>query len=124
MNPIIKKQLQQLETTHRFKIDGKEANHIPDEFSEIIFEKDTVSVKDTIIVTFEDYFLRPYKGFDFHQKWNNDIAPFAKKMYGNIVKETEKMYLLNVHTETSTDIWQGWCPKKSCKIVNIKQGDN
>ena len=122
INKIIQQQLKLL-TTVPFKVDGEKRDVLPESFKEIVFEQDISSVhKDNIIVIFEDYIIKPFKGFDLHQKWNNNIPPYDKKMYGNIIKETEKMYQLDVHSETSNHKWIGWCPKKSCKIIKI--GDN
>ena len=69
-----------------------------------------------IKVIFEDYFITGFPGFDFHEKFNNNIPPFDKVMYGKIIKETDRMYYFDLHTETSDKQWMGWCPNKSCTI--------
>ena len=40
-------------------------------------------------------------------------------MYGKIVKETEKMYYFELHSESKDNNWSGWCPKKSCRVINM-----
>lgn len=74
--------------------------------------------KQEIKVIFENYIIHPFNGFDFHDKFNNGKPPFDKVMYGEILRETEKMYYLRLHTETNIEkYWVGWCPKKSCTII-------
>ena len=83
----------------------------------VTFSKDNNATdEEEYKVIFEDYFITGFDGFDFHKKWNNDIPPFEKIMFGKIEKETEKMYYLNVYNTSHTKQWTGWCPKKSCKI--------
>lgn len=115
MNDILKAQLNKL-TAFNFTVDGQHTAVIPDDFKEIIFFKNTEKPQDSICVVFEDYIVTPFDGFDFHDKFNHGNPPYNKVMYGNIEKETEKMYYLSVHSSTSDVIWSGWCPKKSCKI--------
>ena len=96
----------------RFKSDAE----IPDYFKEVVFprnEQKTFTVK----VIFADYFVRPFPGFDFHEKWNNGIPPHDTTMYGNILKETNGMWYMEVHSLSNSSIWVGWCPKKCCTII-------
>ena len=87
-------------------------------FSEITFKKRNADkhAVDSIRVVFEDYIIKPFDGFDLHEKWNNGIAPYSKIMYGKIIKETAGMYMFTLHSEFSDKTWTGWCPKKSCEI--------
>ena len=89
---------------------------MPDYFKEVVFprnEQKTFTVK----VVFVDYFIAPFKGFDFHEKWNNGVPPYSMIMYGNILKETNGMYYMELHSASNTDVWRGWCPKKCCTIT-------
>ena len=115
MNKILKKQLEILTKKYPFETDGVEGE-VSDDFSQIVFKKGDKEVSNDIKVIFESYFVTGFPGFDFHDKWNNGVAPFDKVMYGKILKETEKMYYLELHTETNEKQWTGWCPKKSCTI--------
>ena len=87
-------------------------------FSEITFKKRNADKQavDSIRVVFEDYIIKPFDGFDLHEKWNNGVAPYSKIMYGKIIKETAGMYMFTLHSEFSDKTWTGWCPKKSCEI--------
>ena len=117
MNEILKRQIQKLIATYPFKIDGRQEKDLPKSFSSIVFLRDgSVKRESEIRVTFENYFITGFPGFDFHDKWNNGIAPFDKVMYGKILKETEKMYYFELHAETGDKCWTGWCPKKSCTV--------
>lgn len=104
---------------HRFDVDGVPSDIVPDDFNKIVFYKSDSKSADEVRVVFEDYIIKPFVGFDFHDKFNNGVPPYSKVMYGKITKETEKMYQFSLHSETSTSIWNGWCPKKSCSVVRI-----
>lgn len=120
MNSIIKEQLSKLEQ-YVCEVDGKSTSHVEDDFTTVVF-KDVNGAKMTetkvaeIRVIFEDYIIHPYAGFDFHTKFNNNVAPPNKSMHGTILKETEKMLYMNL-TDDNGKVWIGWCPKKSCHIV-------
>lgn len=116
MNNIIKQQLNKLKDYPHI-VDGTYTIDIPDNFNSIIFKKNNIKSNNTIQVIFEDYIIKPFEGFDLHEKFNNGIAPYEKCMYGTIVKETEKMYYFDIHTSDNTKNWCGWIPKKSCKII-------
>lgn len=87
-------------------------------FEKIVFKQNTSTPKEVKVV-FSDYIIHPYDGFDLHEKWNNNIAPPFATMYGSIVQETNGMYRFNLHDENYEKTWQGWCPKKSCVVINI-----
>lgn len=93
---------------------------VPDYFQDVVIPRSN-DLSMTIRVEFADYFIKPFEGFDFHEKWNNGVPPFSKVMYGNILKETNGMWYFELHPATSTNIWRGWCPKKSCTVTNIKE---
>lgn len=118
MNKTIFEQLDMLKTLE-FQVDGKPSKDFPESFSEIVFFKSGKNLEDVSEKTFsfENYIIRPYVGFDFHDKFNKGIAPPEQVMNGFIVKETEKMYYLKLHSNLTNKIWEGWCPKKSVKIT-------
>lgn len=116
MNKILLDQLQKLATAH-FDVDGKSGKdfNFSKPFSEILFYRKNNDNNEVKII-FEDYIINPFNGFDFHEKWNNNIPPYSKTMYGKIEKETKGMYYFKGHSETDDKIWEGWVPKKSCII--------
>lgn len=118
MNKIIAEQLNMLKNLE-FQVDGIPSKEFPDSFSEVTFIKNGTQLADTSdkIVTFADYIINPYEGFDFHKKFNHDVPPPEQLMYGIIEKETEKMYYFNLKNSDGTKHWMGWCPKKSCKVT-------
>lgn len=103
----------------RHCVDGVEQSGFPEEFNNVIFYKNTSSNGDKVRVTFMDYIIKPFEGFDFHEKWNNNIPPPSKVMFGEIVEERERMYKFKLHPPTSPAIWEGWCPKKSCTVMEL-----
>lgn len=120
MNNTIKQQLDMLKTLE-FQVDGKPSKDFPEFFNEVIFKKNIADIKlyDTSEkqIVFKDYFIHPFEGFDFHQKFNKGAEPPTDAvMYGTILKETDKMFYLKVHTFDAKKFWEGWCPKKSCTI--------
>lgn len=118
MNKTIFEQLDMLKTLE-FQVDGKPSKDFPESFSEIVFFKSGKNLEDVSEKTFsfESYIVKPYAGFDFHDKFNKGIAPPEQVMNGFIVKETEKMYYLKLHSNLTNRIWEGWCPKKSVKVT-------
>lgn len=117
MNNTIKQQLEMLKTLD-FQVDGKPSKEFPESFFEIVFFKENKKEDNGKTFMFEDYMIKPFKGFDFHDKFNKGIAPPEKTMYGSIVKETEKMYYLKLESLISNKTWEGWSPKKSVKILS------
>lgn len=118
MNPLIKQQLNRLAVVYRATADGVFTQTIPDTAKKVIFlSANTQSEsKPKYRVTFESYFVMGFPGFDFHEKFNKGVAPPSVVMYGEIVRETEKMYYFKLKGETGTVHWEGYCPKKSCKV--------
>lgn len=118
MNKVILDQLDMLKTLE-FQVDGKPSKDFPESFSEIVFSKSGKNLIDVTEKTFsfEKYIVQPYEGFDFHDKFNKGVAPPEQVMQGYVVKETEKMYYLKLHSSLSNKIWEGWCPKKSVKVT-------
>ena len=118
MNSILKEQLKILnQLTH--SVDGIPGKDIPDDFNEVVFNrtcnlelKSTQKEQATFI--FEKYIVKPFEGFDFHDKFNNGIAPPDIVMGGTVERETEKMYYINANSPAGT--WSGWVPKKSVRV--------
>ncbi len=123
MNPSNKHILTQVRRINslRYEVDGNSCSAIPDNFHTITFFKGKAeldSSKEEKTFVFENYIVKPFEGFDFHDKFNKGIAPFDKVMYGFIIRETEKMYLLRLRNGLGNKVWEGFCPKKSVKILN------
>lgn len=113
--------LEQLSKLSEIKhsVDGVERDDFPDDFKNIVFHQNTSSAGDKVKVVFMDYIIKPFDGFDFHEKWNDNVPPPSKVMYGEIVENREKMYKFRLHPPTSSTIWEGWCPKKSCTVTEL-----
>lgn len=119
MNEIIKEQLNRL-INYNFYIDDKQVAIIPDDFNSLIIKKQGNTSTDSIKVIFENYFIdKKFKDFTFHDKFNKGIIPYAKVLYGEILKESEKMIYFKGHSDSSSEIWEGWIPRKSCTIVHL-----
>lgn len=147
MNKLVQEQLNLLSNNLSFIVDDKNSSMIPSSFDHIIFKHSSSSLKDfeDRVIIFEDYIIKPFEGFDFHNKFNNGTPPPFKYMKGKVVKETEKMYYLDVkanvfksnfcnhclkkgtfdylcdncsklYKDVCNVTWKGWCPKKSCTI--------
>lgn len=117
MNKTILTQLNMLKTLE-FQVDGKSSKEIPESFSNIVFLKNgNKKLISEITVVFKDYIVKPYQGFDFHDKFNKGVPPPEKIMFGCILKETEKMYFLKLRTKDNSKTWSGWCPRKSLEII-------
>ena len=115
---ILLNQLQKLQTAH-FKIDDGECKDFSVPFKEVIFYKRN-SPSSTVKISFADYFVHPFSGFDFHEKWNDGVAPPCNVLYGQIDKETKGMYHFVGNNEYCSVEWSGWVPKKSCEIEEVK----
>lgn len=107
----MREQLKQLIAAH-----FNSSVEVPEDFTDVTFPRTSTPTEPIIKVVFADYIIKPFKGFDFHDKFNDGVPPYNKVMYGKIIKETPGMYYFEVRSETSNDMWRGWCPKKSCTI--------
>ena len=83
MNEILKQQIMQiLKTGARFKVNGVLERDFPESFSSVVFMREEHHKEENEIkVIFENYFITGFPGFDFHDKWNNGVAPYDKVMY-------------------------------------------
>lgn len=105
-------------SNQRYSVNNS-SNSLDEYFTEVVFNKkgnDNDGNNGMVKIVFEDYIITPFNGFDFHDKWNNGVAPYSRVMYGKIVQETKGMYKFEAHSESSDKEWVGWCPKKSCTI--------
>lgn len=108
MTETLKKELEKLNNLNPIynndSVFFKKINNIPNNQNQIFR------------VIFADYIIKPFEGFDFHTKFNNNIAPPENIMYGEIIQTTEKMYKFKLKTSDGSKHWEGWCPKKSCRL--------
>lgn len=119
MNNIIKEQLNRL-NNYNFYINNKQVTIIPDDFDSLIIKRQGDISADSIKIIFENYFIdKKFKDFTFHDKFNKGIIPYAKILYGEILKESEKMIYFKGHSDSSSEIWEGWIPRKSCIIAHL-----
>lgn len=119
MNDILKVQLQKCSNLE-FKVDGKVSTAIPEDFEEIVFMKQMSKDEKPVLDTkfeFVDWFIHPSPSFDFHKQWNGNNPPPSKVMFGKILKETEKMLLVDLYDSMSNN-WTGWIIKKCVTITN------
>jgi len=117
MTKILKEQILKL-LNNDYKSSTTEEQIESEQVKDIIFYKKLNNSVKKYKVIFEDYIVRPFEGFDFHDKFNHGNTPPSGVMYGIIIKETEKMYYFNLSTD-SLESWSGWCPKKSCKVFSL-----
>ena len=146
MHKILTEQLDLLKM-YKFTVDGKISTEIPDDFDSIIFYKtgNSPTMQEKQII-FKDYMVKPFTGFDFNVKFNKGINPPLLVMFGEVIKESDKMYYIKVHAkemlttacthcftpgtvnllcdnckqlfkDINTIHWEGWVPKKSCTII-------
>ena len=119
MNNIVKTQLELLSKTLDFQVDGVTSKELPESFSKIVFIKSNKQLSDNALeklFVFEDYFVKPSKTFNFHDKFNNGVPPPEQTLQGFILKETDKMFYISAHTFDNKKFWMGWVPKKSVRI--------
>lgn len=104
-------------TIFPFEVDGETLTDIPETAKTVVFRKrGNAPEEKELKVTFKPYFVTGFDRFDFHEKFNKGIYPPTTVMYGYIIKETEKMYYVALHTEMNDKTWDGWVPKKSCVV--------
>lgn len=116
INKVILEQLEMLKTLE-FQVDGKLSKDVPKSFSNIVFLKSDkqVVVENEHRIVFEPYVIQPFMD-DFHNKFNNGHRPPDLVTFGNVLKESEKMYYIQVRNVSNTKTFIGWIPKKSMRI--------
>ena len=119
LNKTILEQLNLLKELN-FNIDGIDTDVIPSDFSKIVFYKSDKQLNSLIgsnvTIVFEKYILKSYMD-DFHNKFNNGCRPTQLIMHGKILKETEKMYYIDVVDNKNESNFVGWIPKKSMRVL-------
>lgn len=76
------------------------------------------------LLRLEPYILNPPEGFSLHDNWNKGIKPTHEFIKAEVCEVMGKMIKVNsvgfdYKTQTDTDdIWEGWLPSKSIKIVS------
>lgn len=65
----------------------------------------------------EDYIIHPYPGFTLHDNWNGGIIPTDKQMHILILNNMGKMIKVQAKGINNNKLWEGWLPKKSCKLI-------
>ena len=88
------------------------------EATERKFER-PVSVGDTIYkITVRQYMTRPSAvGFDFMQKWNDNIPMPMRTMVGTVEKETSGMVYMHLHGDITSKVTQ-YCMRCGKAITN------
>ncbi|WP_300924666.1 hypothetical protein [uncultured Clostridium sp.] len=99
MNEYIEEQLKKTKTVSFYNKDGKQItlDNLKDKTYLIIKQKDfSNKQEDLLLFTFEDYLIKPFNGFDFHEKFNRGINIPLKVMQGRILRTVGKMYYIKV----------------------------
>lgn len=115
MNKFIKDQLS--------KVRYASVPEFNDSTTELLIPKGEVKpeaefvVNNYYLVEFEDYILYPFEGFTLHENWNNGKAPVDKRMNIEVLQIMGKMIKIHGVGETTHNMWEGWIPKKSMKIL-------
>lgn len=121
MNPLIKDQLSKVQRAVLSEYDD-DSTHITVERG-VVRATSCLQVDHCYLISVEDYILNPPEGFTLHTNWNNNVAPKHKFMKVDVTKIMGKMVCVNsvgvdmkTHTDTR-DMWTGWLPQKSIKII-------
>ena len=116
MGRVRNNQINQLIRKYPYTIERESEDENSPVVSVTFYRNENLQEESEIKVVFQDYFITGFPGFDFHTKYNNNIAPYERIMYGKIIDEKTNMYKFDLHNEACTKHWVGWCPKKSCTI--------
>ena len=121
MNPLIKDQLSKIQRLNVPSYD--------DSTTQLTLTKNDIKVVESLqedhcyLISVDDYILNPPEGFTLHTNWNNNTYPKHKimkidvtKIMGKMVKVNSMGYDMKNQTDT-TDMWTGWLPQKSIKII-------
>lgn len=116
MGKVRNNQINQLIRKYSYSVERENGDETSPVVSVTFYRNENTSENSVVKVVFQDYFITGFPGFDFHTKYNNNIAPYEKVMYGKILEEKSNMYKFELHNEACTKQWTGWCPKKSCTV--------
>lgn len=99
MNEFIKEQLKKTKAVSFYDKDDNQISkdELDDQTVLVIKQKDfNNNQEDLLLFTFEDYLIKPFSDFDFHEKFNGGINIPLKVMQGRIIKTVGKMYFIKV----------------------------
>ena len=123
MNKVVEEQLKKV----------KVANLPPynEDTLHLVIPKSNTEVKSDLVVgncyllQLEDYIVKPFDGFSLHDNWNKGIPPKHNFVKAEIVQIMGKMVKINsigydfMSKVDTTDVWEGWVPRKSFKILEV-----
>ena len=123
MNLVVEEQLSKVKIANLPPYD-ENTTHL------IIPKKDGLSQFEFVvgamyIVQLEDYIVKPNKGFNLHDNWNNGIPPSSNVLKIQVLQIMGKMIQVSsvgfdvTNNIELGDTWEGWLPKKSIKIINM-----
>lgn len=121
MNPLIKKQLEKLKfLIGRWDENTTKINILQNEAGSLYLKQGMC-----YLIKVEDYIVHPFDGFNLHDNWNKGTHPnhiFMKceveQIMGKMVKVNTVGYDYQNQLDTN-DIWSGWLPEKSIKILEV-----
>lgn len=99
MNELIKEQLLKTKCVSFYDKEGQQVpfNEIDKQDTLIVKPKKPRASSDSLLLfTFEDYLIKPFSGFDFHERFNKGINIPLKVMQGKIIRTIGKMYYIKV----------------------------
>ena len=85
--------------------------------SDLSQAEESLQEKKFYTIELADYILHPYDNFNLHIQWNNGIAPKDKILNVEVVKILGNMIKVSGCGTYSSNIWTGWLPISSIKIV-------
>lgn len=97
MNEYIEEQLKKARAVSFYDKDGNQISldNLSDQTYLIVKQKDFSKKQDEVLLfTFEDYLIKPFSGFDFHEKFNRGINIPLKVMQGKIIRTVGKMFYI------------------------------
>lgn len=118
MNPIIKKQLEQVKVADL-------SNYNPETRTYSIpkYNQTRILEGESYIVKLDQTLLIPNPGDSFHINWNKGILPLSDTMLIEVSKVNGKViYVDGVgydldSNKTTLDVWSGWLPVEKLTVV-------
>lgn len=118
MNPIIKKQLEQVKVADLSNYDATTRTfNIPK------YNQTRIIEGESYIIKLEPSLLKPNPGDSFHTNWNRGILPVHEAMLIEVSKVNGKVIYVDgvgydLETDKSTsDFWSGWLPVDRITVV-------
>ena len=119
INPIIKKQLEELKSLGIPDIDENTYEIVIPKQVEYVL----VNFKEghQYVIDLADSIIHPPQDSSLHANWNNNVVPKDARMQVVVQQVMGKMlkisgFGLNGETQTG-NIWCGWVPQQSIKVV-------